>query len=375
MPMSKNLRITLLRTIQYIHRHTSWLNGLKRGLGLEKLAIAAVSPAAGSREAKDIIRTANTTWVFNQFSELSHKGLTTPDVYILAAEAMGDVLSCEPIGRVIKQMCPGCRLHWIVRSTFSEVIEAAPFIDDLICVETLSDGYDLILEKQHAPNAVTVNCHMDGTRCLKTNRLIRNAINPRVNVFSYFNFGTLLNAFSLCAGLPMLNDDAQFHFKSDVCSPLSVRHPYIVLHCRSNSVLKDWDDLKWNQLTADLHKMGHKTVEVGMPRTVNDDSDMHIDFTGKKSLQQVARIIDEAALFIGIDSGFAHVACATRTPSVILLGKYAHYQTYMPYSGEFANSDKFKIIRADSGSYARDIPVEAVIENVRSSLCCNEKRP
>ena len=44
-----------------------------------------------------------------------------------------------------------------------------------------------------------------------------------------------------------------------------------------------------------------------------------------------------AALFIGIDSGPAHLANAVKTPGVILLGRYLTWDYYMPYTGFYAD--------------------------------------
>jgi ADP-heptose:LPS heptosyltransferase len=41
-------------------------------------------------------------------------------------------------------------------------------------------------------------------------------------------------------------------------------------------------------------------------------------------------IIRHAVLFIGVDSGFAHVANALAIPSVLLLGRYRNFDSYLP---------------------------------------------
>ena len=354
------LRDVLLRAVRFLHRHTTWLNGLKRSLGLERLAVSMVTPPPGSAELAEIARPANTTFVRDQIEKFRARGIENPDVYILAAEAMGDVLSCEPVGRAVRQLAPRCRIHWIVRDAFREIIAAAPFIDEVISVGTLSEGYDIFLEKTRNGAAVAVNCHMDGVACTKTGRVIRNPCNPRVNFFTYYNLGTLLNAFSRCAGLPMLEEASVFHFAQGVASPVPSDGPYVVFHCRSTDPKRDWTDEKWNRLAELVLGKGLGVIEIGMPRTIRSNSPRYIDFTGRRSLQQVARVIQGARLFVGVDSGFAHVACALRTPGTILLGRYAHYDTYMPYSGDFAHGDAFRILRAPGHAPAAELPLEDV---------------
>ena len=54
------------------------------------------------------------------------------------------------------------------------------------------------------------------------------------------------------------------------------------------------------------------------------------------AVAESAEIIRRAALFIGIDSGPAHLADAVKTPGVILLGRYLTWDYYMPYTGFYA---------------------------------------
>lgn len=363
----------VLHLAQYLNRHTSWLKGIKDALGVQRLATTLFAHSARPEEIERIKRTAKTDLVTRKLQTLRNQGITNPVVYILAAESMGDVLSAEPIGRHIKSLYPDCLINWIVRTPFAEVIENAPFIEHTIYVDSLSEGYNILLSKAQAPHAVTINCHMDGTSCGKTKKIIRNNANPNVNFFTYYHIGTLLNAFSLAAGLPMLDEASEFHFKKGISSPLNISSPYVVLHCRSTDPGRDWTDEKWNLLAKHLLASGLTVVEIGMPKTIVSDSSHYIDFCGRKSLQQIAKIIQAARLFIGIDSGFAHVACAVKTPSVILLGRYAHYDSYMPYSGTFANSSLFKICRAELHHAAADVPESKALNTARALLSTSQE--
>ena len=66
--------------------------------------------------------------------------------------------------------------------------------------------------------------------------------------------------------------------------------------------------------------------------------------TGKKDLNEMAGIIKNCFLFIGIDSGFAHIANAYEKNAVILIGEFAGFKNYMPYSGKFQNEKENTII-------------------------------
>jgi len=77
-------------------------------------------------------------------------------------------------------------------------------------------------------------------------------------------------------------------------------------------------------------------------------------------------LIRNAALFIGIDSGPAHVANALSTPAVVIMGKDPRYERRMPYSGGLA--DGFGGVVIEHSGPSGELPPERVIEAVRAVL-------
>jgi heptosyltransferase-3 len=84
---------------------------------------------------------------------------------------------------------------------------------------------------------------------------------------------------------------------------------------------------------------------------------------------QTAEVIRRAALFIGIDSGPAHLANATGTPGIILLGRHAGFESYTPYSAGYADGTLADLVRCDGP--AANIEVESVIARVSKRLAIN----
>lgn len=368
------LQSKLLWFAQCVNRKTPWLNSVKRILGIQKIATAAIARPLSTYEIDEILSNVKTDHLSRRLSELAQRNITNPNIFILAVECLGDVIAMEPIGRYIRKMAPHGTIHWIVRNAYAEVLEYAPFIDELITVQSLSDGYDILQHESNNPNSITINCHMDGTGCALTKRIIRNQTNPKINFFTYYSLGTLLNAFSLSAGLPMLEEDPVFYLSPNKPFPFSIQTPYIVIHCHSNDKQRDWTDKKWNELAEYVMTLDHTVIEVGLSRTISTQNSHYTDFTGKQSLQQVAQVIKKAELFIGIDSSFAHFAHALHTKAIILLGKYSHYTQYMPYSGKFANSESFSIIRAQKGKHASSIPTSEVLQYVNKAILIHPQK-
>lgn len=360
-------RHQLLRFAQLVNRKTSWLDGLKSKIGIDRLVQRLLAPPVTSGEREKIIRNLRTTLVDDQVVALKEKGLS-PDFWILLMFSMGDIVACEPIARYLKKIAPNGRTHWIVQDRFTEILTANPSIDEVVPARSLSAGKALLSEKvSMLGNAVSIDCHFDGTSCAMTNQIFDNPANPQINVHTHYAVGPLLGSFALAAGLPWLDDAPTFHFAKGCSLPEEIDSGCVVFHCHSNERCRDWDDAKWNELASWVVSKGLKIVEVGTRKVLRARKNV-VDFTGYRTIQQVATIIKNAALFIGIDSVFGHVANATRTPAIILLGKYRNFKTYFPYSGDFARSPAFRIVRAPNAQAAARIPVETVIGAVDAWL-------
>lgn len=84
------------------------------------------------------------------------------------------------------------------------------------------------------------------------------------------------------------------------------------------AVTKEWPFDRWTRLAERLMADGHRLVQIGtqedppVPRAV--------DLRGKTDLPRAAAILEEAKLFIGLESGLMHLAAAVRVPSVIIYG-------------------------------------------------------
>ena len=362
-----SLRRRILRLAQAANRKTSWLDGLKNRLGITSLVLRMLAPPVKPQDAEGIVSSLNDRFIREKIDECRQKGLS-PDFWILLVASMGDVVACEPIPRHLKELAPGGTVHWIVLDPFREILEANPFVDEIVSVGSLSEGKDLLASKTTAKEgAIAVDCHFDGTSCSRTNRIFPNPVNPGINIHTYYATGSLLVSFSSVAGLPRLDDAPVFHFSERGTLPPAVKPGIVVFHCHSSESCRDWTDDKWNDLADRIVKDGGTVLEVGTKRSLLPRPGF-VDWTGRRSIQQIARIIESASLFVGIDSVFAHVANATRTRSLILLGKFRNFATYFPYSGEFARSSSFRIIRAPDGEPVRNLSVDAVFAAVRSML-------
>src|SRR5260221_8927066 len=120
------------------------------------------------------------------------------------------------------------------------------------------------------------------------------------------------------------------------------------MHCEASQELRNGTSSKWQDLAdwvADT--LGIDVVEVGTRATIKCSSQKHHGLCGRLTLLQTAEVIRNASLYVGIDSGPAHLANAVGTRGVLIFGKYQCFDRYMPYSGRFADEQHCAILFAD----------------------------
>jgi heptosyltransferase III len=122
-------------------------------------------------------------------------------IAIIRTEHFGDIIAAEPISRYVKQTYPNAYVIWFVKPAYSELLACNPAIDEIhkeFCVTErkvlLKTGiFDQVFELQFKNNNYCANCQV-----FTENRI---ALERGIDVFTYFNFGNLLDVFSKTGGL------------------------------------------------------------------------------------------------------------------------------------------------------------------------------
>src|ERR1035437_8445549 len=206
-----------------------------------------------------------------------------------------------------------------------------------------------------------VDLHINNRECTVFWKKLKNGNDDNINLNNYYNLGSILEVFSFIGGLGKITDGPIFHFKSNLNLKRNLPDTNIVIHCNSNEEIRNWDQKKWNKLAVMLINLGYDISEVGFINNINIDNNHYHNFCSKKTLQEIAFLIKNSILFIGIDSAFAHMANAVNTPGIILLGHYKNFKKYMPFTGKYCKPNFATIIQFDG--QVKDIPINLVYEN------------
>lgn len=287
-------------------------------------------------------------------------------------EHLGDIVACEPVARQMRRAHPDAEISWVVRAPFRELIDSNPNIDRTIVVDCLTDW---IKWRSHGAFDKIVDLHVNERICQHCGVPLRKGEgNTAITGDNHFNFGSLLKAFSLSAGLTPAEDAPRVYISDEVkasVDALGLPNRFVVFHCRSNNVEKDWDPDKWIELARRVQTdLGIKVVEIGLTPTLVDPDLGVIDLCGKTSILQMAEVIRRGVLFVGVDSGPAHLANATGTNGVVLLGQLAAFKSYNPFSGNYGAERGVTLVRNGTGPAAL-LPFEQVYAAVAERLAAD----
>lgn len=273
-------------------------------------------------------------------------------VFVALLESIGDIVACEPVARGIKRRDPQCYLVWGVKKAFRELVDTNPDVDQAVVLHCLSER--VMLARSGLFDQV-VDLHLPERHCslCRKSLLPSKRINNVVSLSNYSAFGSLLKSFSQSAGVDIPDVAPRLHIPASAkmrVDQMNLAEPFVVIHCFSNAVEKDWPGMKWRALCAMLSELEPhvSVVEVGAESVFgNDPPSGLVSLCSQLSLLESAEVIRRAALFIGIDSGPAHMANAVDTYGVILFGNYLGFDRFVPFSGRYASGENATLIHAE----------------------------
>jgi heptosyltransferase-2 len=119
--------------------------------------------------------------------------------------------------------------------------------------------------------------------------------------------------------------------------PFAPAPPLLAVHLGAGTAAKRWPPRAWNQLIGRFIADQWRVVIVGGPEDAEwarfvEPSDSLRDWTGRLTVAQTAALLERADLFIGADSGPAHLAASAGTRSVVLFSGTNRPGQWRPWS-------------------------------------------
>jgi heptosyltransferase-3 len=281
---------------------------------------------------------------------------------------MGDIVAAEPLARSL--VSHDRLLVWVVLRQFSDVLRHVPWVDAVLPITCLTEW--LILQSV-IPNLSVTMPRPEGDPCDWFRFVVKNPSASRITWENYYDFGSLLQVYSRCGIGRVINDRPRTYLDPSLMREttaallgLAQNARYVVFHCESADPARNWPgghfssvvDWLLRETTMNVVELGLSPVLKPHPRICQPQRSIRLD-------HQMS-IIAGASLFVGVDSGFAHIANACEIPAVILMGKYKKWTVHMPFSGPWAEGVGCTIVRT-AGALA-DLAPEEVIRAIRATL-------
>ncbi len=302
--------------------------------------------------------------------QLKWRAGNRPFIAIILSEQMGDVIACEPIAREVRKLYPDGYLIWFIRKPYVDLVRYHPDLDNYLIEKCPSERVWLL--KLNAFDHV-YNLHISHRKC---KYCPEDPVNPTADAINltfdnYYDRGDLLYMFSQAAGLPALTAEPKMYIPESIRQRVTNRQlpaGPIVIHCESSHVARDWPAPNWNKLVDWLlDTYDFPVIEIGLKSVVQQTNPRYVDLCGQLSLLETAEVIRGARLFIGIDSGPAHMANAMHTTGILLLGKLFDFVDYMPYSGRYKRGEGVTILN-NFGHPCAELPYDWVQQAVAEQL-------
>lgn len=205
------------------------------------------------------------------------------NIIIKRSTAHGDVLTAAAVCPALKKKYPDC--HITFNTVCQDVIEGNPYIDKVVTSYEMSERkFDLYFNLDMA--------------------------------YEYRPHTNILEAYADVVGVKI--DNCKLYVPTEE-PPIKLPDSYIVLHAgKTRWPGRDWSQHKFEVLASKLSAEGHTVVAVGTNRDNPITTD--INLRGRTTIPQLAHVIENADLLIGIDSFPMHIAQAVKAPAVCFFG-------------------------------------------------------
>jgi len=265
-------------------------------LGLKLKTVKLPIKHYGSKSKKQLDHTApeqnNTSrhrmfskWVTGKRPIESKIEADKPTILFRRKGAMGDVLLTTPILFALKNKYPNSYI--VYETDCPGILTGNPCINEIVRREPKLKKYDIVLTPRYEVD------------------MEKNAIITMANQCNV----TLKKA------------KLQVYLTEDDVNPirrfLKPNQRHIVFHTGRAWKSKEWELDRFVKVASHYKKKGYEILEIGNPQT--QYTGVGKDCRGLP-IKQTAALIKECCLFLGIDSGCAHIAKAVGTPACVIYG-------------------------------------------------------
>ncbi len=248
-------------------------------------------------------------------------------VEIIRLRSLGDCVLTTPAISLLKQARPDLRIAVVVEDVFAPVYAGNPDVDEILAPSAVA------VSRWRAD--LTLNLHGGGSSV----RLTLVSRSRWRAGYAHFRFSPLYNV-RIPRAQEILNVDRKVHTAEHVASAMfylgvpkteiprarlfttsqSATRPYAVLHPLASAPGKTWPAGNFMAVAGQMEqRLGLEPIFIAGPGE-NLDAFARYRTVAGAPLQDLKSLLAGASLFVGNDSGPAHMAAAFGLPVVVLFG-------------------------------------------------------
>lgn len=296
---------------------------------------------------------------------------TVKRVLVVRLRSIGDTVLATPALFALKRFLPHASVDILLEDWVAPLLDGFPYVDSVITVERKSTSSRARVARQLRANRydVVYNLHGGTTATLLTRATgathrvghqtyqyarLHNHLSPssstlwgREKTHSVEQQLALLG----WTGVPVSDrPPTKLNVTGEASASIAERlrgtalasGPFAVIHPAAAFATKQWAANKFGQVAEDLHHRGLAVValttanEKAIVDEMNRNTTTPVAAFTDLSLPEITALLARARLFIGNDSGIAHIAAAVATPAVVIFGSSntAHWQPWAKAAAE-----------------------------------------
>jgi ADP-heptose:LPS heptosyltransferase len=276
---------------------------------------------------------------------------------------MGDIIACEPVVRHVRRSKPDAFIIMAVHQKFRELADSHPEINYTLPLTCISEW----AKYASAPFvAETIDLNIYGRECYVCGvRWLKSGDSRGVTSANYYHYGSLLEAFTTGAGITVDAVSPRVYPQQkdrDAADKLGLPARFVCVHAGANEPERLLHMDKWLAIIKHLNdRWNVPVVEIGLKPIIRLNAP-NKSLPGRESILQSAEVIRRSVLYLGCDSGPAHLAHGVGAYGVIFLGEFGNFRRYMPYTGDYALGINSELLYHD-GPVA-NLPTDVILAAV-----------
>ena len=291
---------------------------------------------------------------------------TVERVLVVRLRSIGDTVLATPALFALKRFLPHARVDILLEDWVAPVLDAFPHVDNVITLERKNTSARARVARRLRANNYDVVYTLHGGT---TATLLTRATGARHRVgYKAYQYARLHNHLSPSSSLLWGRDKThsveqqlallgwtgvpvsdrpptKLAVTREAAATIAVRlqvaglaaAPFVVIHPAAAFATKQWAADKFGRVAEDLNRRGLPVIAITTPNEkpiideLNKNTAAPVAALTDLSLPEITALLARARLFVGNDSGIAHIAAAVETPSVVIFGSSntAHWRPWV----------------------------------------------